>query len=277
MENWSRPVTNLISDIPIQEAPPVKKGSPWSGLGRILSQSEWDALGAWRKENPDLRFRMGDWRGGFRFWLYARRHKCGEIWYPEERFASEKAKSYLRQASEKGKRQKRDNHARNYSDPSVVLKLRKRCRDYAARARQDPERKEAMLQRTREWRANNKGKVREQTQKRWATKKKATHAECDPVAIKKLHGEAFSLGAPREYDVDHIIPLSAGGPHHHRNAQVLPKTVNCAKHAKVFWMSSEYLDFRDVPKALWPTSLVSHYTAMLRIFGHPLKTHGDIP
>lgn len=65
------------------------------------------------------------------------------------------------------------------------------------------------------------------------------------------------------HHVDHIIPLVAGGWHHHDNLQVLPDTVNLSKGTNPFWVSSWYRDFRSVPQALWPDDLADIYLAML--------------
>lgn len=36
-----------------------------------------------------------------------------------------------------------------------------------------------------------------------------------------------------KFEIDHIIPVSKGGPHHHRNLQILPGTINRRKFTRI--------------------------------------------
>jgi 5-methylcytosine-specific restriction endonuclease McrA len=57
---------------------------------------------------------------------------------------------------------------------------------------------------------------------------KALHPEADPIVIKQIYANC-----PVGYEVDHIIPLSRGGPHHEDNLQYLLKEDNRRKGNRV--------------------------------------------
>lgn len=160
----------------------------------------------------------------------------------------------------------------------------------AARAKYQEENRELLRQKVAAWRKKNKekaaayGKQYYQDNKElftewrrdWIEKNRAyvnaknshyrtirnvVHPENDPIIEKALYEKALELqqktGLP--YNVDHIIPLSHGGWHHHANLQVLPKHVNNQKYNNPFWEEPGYLSWKDVPKTLWPENLKTEY------------------
>ena len=58
-----------------------------------------------------------------------------------------------------------------------------------------------------------------------------------------------------EYSIDHIIPLSIGGKHHHSNLQIMPKWLNILKRANPWWEYPGYKCWRDVPEKLRPRKI----------------------
>lgn len=88
-------------------------------------------------------------------------------------------------------------------------------------------------ERTRHWKRNNRDKVAADSAKRRAWKRVGATDASDAM-IKGVYAMAKRLtvctGIPHE--VDHIVPLAAGGRHHEGNLQVLTETLNRRKGAK---------------------------------------------
>lgn len=66
-----------------------------------------------------------------------------------------------------------------------------------------------------------------------------------------------------KHQIDHIIPLHAGGWHHHLNLQILPISVNASKNDNPFWQRDGYKCWMDVPAFLWPESLKHQYNCIM--------------
>ncbi len=64
-----------------------------------------------------------------------------------------------------------------------------------------------------------------------AIKMAALHPEHDPEIERIMHSDAAALTKRlgRAFHVDHIIPLAAGGAHHHDNLQVISASMNQRK------------------------------------------------
>lgn len=95
--------------------------------------------------------------------------------------------------------------------------------------------------RTREWRRKNPERasaIRRRSVMRYRARKLAAHVEdVDPRIVYErdegicgICGEAVDLA---EFEVDHIVPLAAGGEHSYWNVQVAHLGCNRAKGAKV--------------------------------------------
>lgn len=129
-----------------------------------------------------------------------------------------------------------------------------------ARRLANPEKRKAAQ---RKWLRNNPDKNRAAQSRRFAKKRSLLHFAHDRAAELALHDEAilreFETGTPHE--VDHIIPISAGGWHHHLNLQVLPAPFNRSKGGNPFWEKPGYKSWRDVPEYLWPEKLSARYRA----------------
>jgi hypothetical protein len=100
----------------------------------------------------------------------------------------------------------------------------------------------------REWKRNNKEKFRsyrkahpEQlvmaSHKIRAKKKMATDPLHEREIERTLHRQRIRLDECTNirWSVDHIVPLSTGGKHHHANLQVLPLTLNKKKGHRLYW------------------------------------------
>lgn len=106
----------------------------------------------------------------------------------------------------------------------------------------------------RRWQENNKTKVREHANARGrrymqrfpeknaakaarqrAMRKNVTAPNANKKYIRSFYEiarrVAVCLGIP--HDVDHIIPIAAGGVHHEDNLQILPASINRSKGAKI--------------------------------------------
>ena len=73
-------------------------------------------------------------------------------------------------------------------------------------------------------------------------------------------------------EVDHIIPVKHGGPHMVGNLQILTGAMNRQKGGNPFWMTDgPYIDWRDVPRRLWPENLRAEYERLIVL--HPKPVH----
>ncbi len=122
----------------------------------------------------------------------------------------------------------------------------------------DPDRS---LHFSRLWRKNNLEVYRQQSL-RYSAKRRA-------ILLGRLHPDHnFDLekmlviaryliqkatGIP--HHIDHIIPLSAGGWHHHLNLQILPASLNVKKHDNIWAEIPGFRNWRMVPEFLWPEKM----------------------
>ena len=95
--------------------------------------------------------------------------------------------------------------------------------------------KEAYAKRNAKYRQEHPDRLNAKNAKRRAIKRNQTPPDADFEKIATFYTEAQRLteetGIPHE--VDHIIPLSRGGLHYQDNLQVLTKSENCRKWAKL--------------------------------------------
>jgi len=278
-----RSPNHLTPDIP-ESAPTVttKKGSPWSGLGRGLTNEEWVKLKEWKKENKLLVFKRREARGdGKIFWGYDRRYRGGEKWVSIET---------SRKLDEVNKSEKRTQYVNSW-----------RNRKYKT----NKEYRESKKTQSKEYRKNNKEKANESRNKWWRKRyssdstfrrksldkclerKKRLGSYCAGTALRRVDeitGDLFlikriyrhaALSKRRNgirVEVDHIIPIRHGGQHHEKNLQILPEEMNRIKKDNPFWMHDGcYLDWRNVPRFLWPEHLKPEYERLILL--HPKPVH----
>ena len=100
--------------------------------------------------------------------------------------------------------------------------------------------KEKILDRNKEYRENNKARIIERNRRRYALKRKAIPKfirDCKLerkrlISIYKLR-EVISLVTGIEHHVDHMWPISDGGPHWSGNLQIITAKENLTKKDKV--------------------------------------------
>lgn len=155
-------------------------------------------------------------------------------------------------------------------DPELVEIARIRAKDwYAANktralacCRKNYEQNKAKhYARSRAWIKINPDKNRAYKQKRRATKISRTHPLHDFATEEAMcrRCSELELLTGAKHHIDHIIPLSRGGWHHHENLQILPARINAKKHNNPTWKMDGYKNWGDVPEFLWPEGLVSVY------------------
>lgn len=218
--------------------------SPWSHLKRPLSDAEWASLKAWKQ--TDAPWRRGDARDGLMFIGYHRFRPGGEWWASAAKLASIRERD------------------RRYSmTPEQVRVARERKRNrYAS----DPVFREQIKKWANEFRKKKPHLSAADAARRQARIKSQIHPDLHR-GVERWHYEQakrLTKKTGKLHQVDHIIPIAAGGWHHHLNMQVLPCNVNHAKSDNPTWTSSDYLDFRFVPEWLWPEQLVATYRSIMR-------------
>lgn len=227
--------------------------SPWSNIHRMLKRREWDALRSWIKSNPDKRFRMGHRReDGLIFLHYNIGARGGEVWRTEDRFIKHKHQIRAHSIKYRGHEDFRQKH-------NAYCRM-KTATD--ARTREVKKQWSALYQK------ENRARERAKTIRYQARKERATicgHSLRKELQIYK-RAEQLSVASGVAHEVDHIIPLSVGGWHHHDNLQAIPVTINRQKHSNPFWEApTGYKDWRSVPSWLWPDHLVCAYLERLYI------------
>jgi len=101
------------------------------------------------------------------------------------------------------------------------------------------ENKEQVREYGKKWAKNNPHIGRAKNQKRRASKKAALPhlSDNDKLALKLLAEEAALLGP--NFHLDHIVPLSKGGLHHHENLQIVRSSYNLSKSNNL-WQIRKY-------------------------------------
>ena len=117
-------------------------------------------------------------------------------------------------------------HGRRHGNPAGTCERcgqpkgdagRKFCSSKCFGNGRDTPSKETVLQRKREYSANYRAKLRDQTP-----------IDADRKAIRE-----FYSSCPKGWEVDHIIPISKGGLHTLENLQYLPMSENRSKGSKI--------------------------------------------
>jgi hypothetical protein len=125
------------------------------------------------------------------------------------------------------------------------------------------------LERNKRWKKANPEKVRAFYQRRYGKHKGLLHPMHDRKQEVRLARECIRRKKKTgvAYVVDHIIPLSRGGWHHHLNLQILTRRMNSSKIADPFWEQKGFKSWRDVPVWLWPKQLAKHYHRRMKDSG----------
>lgn len=212
---------------------------------RVAKHAEFNL---WLANNQQARIRHGTTRDDGRVFIgYKSGYPNGEAWVRKQTYE---------RALERQRQNAKVNNAR------AEVKERK-----AQWQRDNPPGKEAKAARSLEWRTRFPEKNRAKSMKRYAAKLARLISGHSKMAEEVLHAMAKRLTGLTgiTHQVDHIIPLMAGGWHHHENMQVLPRFLNQSKKDNPFWLSPspQYKDWRSVPAWLWPDHLASAYEERL--------------
>lgn len=117
------------------------------------------------------------------------------------------------------------------------------------------------------WSRKNPERVNEYVMRRRAKMKENPISSKEEIVL--VYSEAARLQKETgvSHEVDHIIPLTSGGWHDHRNLQPMPEKMNgrAGKWNDPFWLAPHmgYKDWRDVPRELWSVDLVPKYLALI--------------
>lgn len=167
---------------------------------------------------PDfsVRLKRGHLRkDGLVFWGYSKLVKSGEIWTTKSGFLERKAQQKRAQDAYLSKnREKRNERARAWSR-SFRDKHPDKSRDYSKRYYANNQ--HACAERGRKYRARKMGATCE------------THRPEVAACMYEISSRISNCIGIR-FHVDHILPLSKGGRHHHDNLQIIPSRWNLRKN-----------------------------------------------
>lgn len=110
---------------------------------------------------------------------------------------------------------------------------------------------------SKQWRDENPGANASKSSKYRAKKLNAIHPDHDLNIEKEMRETIHKLNKDSEYKyvLDHILPLSEGGYHHHQNLQILPKSLNLQKKDSLLWRNENYIHWTNLPLFLIPDQL----------------------
>jgi hypothetical protein len=112
--------------------------------------------------------------------------------------------------------------------------------------------REKAIASSRAWQIANPDKVRIIKSRRRANKINQLHPDHDVEIEKQLINNARELELLYgiKYHVDHIWPLSKGGPHHHDNLQIISQSLNNQKKDYVDFTHPDIKSWMDLPTHL---------------------------
>lgn len=273
-------ITEIQNESPV--AVTAKKGSPWSNLSRGLKDDEWNALKIWRENNPELAYKRRDRRlDGRIFWGYSRMHSGGEKWLTPESAEIMYATNRGSKRAEYAKRWKRKKYK---SSPEYRARVKAASRAYYLANREHADEKKRIWWRNKyasdpEFRRKCLDKCKARTAKFGHYCERDVLRRMDSVSgnrklIRRIYKHCVSITKMTgiSHEVDHIIPVKHDGPHHEFNLQILPEKINGEKKDNPFWTSDGcYLDWRNVPRFLWPEKLRPEYELLITL--NPKTSH----
>jgi 5-methylcytosine-specific restriction endonuclease McrA len=219
---------------------------PWFGKTFTERKACHAEFKQWLADHPLLRIKHGTVREDGRvFCGYSTGYVNGENWTSPDAF--ERRSAHARVAAARNRRKPGANAKyREYIKtqyPNIEMRRRK-TRDRGAT-----------------WRKENLDRVAQKTRRRYAMKRSLIHPENDRRKERRFFAEAARLTRETgiEHHVDHIIPISAGGWHHHDNLQVLTIGENLTKGSDPFCELPGRKSWRDVPEHLWPSMIADQY------------------
>lgn len=225
---------------------------PWIGVSckqRVLRHAEFNK---WLAENPLFRIRSGTIRKDGKVFIgYGYGYKNGEHWTTPAN-------------AEKQRERSRELQRKNRRDPEFNQQFNAYLRERYAR---NVSVREKNAKRTANHRREKPEMNRATAMRRYVRKWHAQHSGHDKAREAELFREATRLteATGEEHQVDHIIPIAAGGWHHHENMQVLSMRVNVSKNDDPFWRATKpgQKDWTHVAVELWPDYLAAAYDERL--------------
>lgn len=102
------------------------------------------------------------------------------------------------------------------------------------------------------WNSNNKHLKSIYQNKRRSIKLSQYHKRHDTEIEKvlSLMSSRITKCCGIVHNVDHILPLTAGGYHHHLNLQVIPATINFSKKNKLNFKHPSLIHWTELPDFL---------------------------
>ena len=165
---------------------------------------------------------------GFVFWAYHKK-TAYQYWVTKTKFKEliDRKNSSLRQWRLKNKK-----HSAEWRKKDRIKNLDKRRTQSASWAKRNPQKAASNL---RKWKTENREKCVAVEEKRRAMKFNAIPGDYWEKAVDGFFAisERISKCTGIKHAVDHIIPISRGGSHCHRNLQVIPFSLNSRKGAKL--------------------------------------------
>lgn len=108
---------------------------------------------------------------------------------------------------------------------------------------------------SKEYRLNNKALCNTYCHARRARLRASIHPNHSKQIEKIFQELAIRVSACSgiKFNVDHILPLNAGGVHHHLNLQIIPAIINFGKRDNINYRHSLLIHWTELPKFLLPT------------------------
>ena len=118
----------------------------------------------------------------------------------------------------------------------------------------------------------NPDKINALSSKRRALKITRTHPDCDNIQVKRFYKVCSYLSkhTGTKYHVDHILPISKGGPHHHDNLQIITQTLNHQKFNNTNFEHPDLKHWTDLPIELLSWVKINN----LKSFSKVVKDYG---
>ena len=184
--------------------------------------------------------KRGDVREGMVFWAYNRLSRNGEGWVAREKYDERYEKVIMNKRewnaanSEERHRKAREDYVENREEINRKHKEYREANREELKRKRDANREEKKRY-DREYAKSNPAKIAAASSRRRAMIRKALHPDHD----KNIEDTIFELRdrltakTGIQFHVDHIIPISRGGWHHHANLKVIPSKLNLEKWAKL--------------------------------------------
>lgn len=225
---------------------------PWFGLTQSQQRKVSHEFKQWLAANRSIALKHGATRDdGKVFCSYQCGYANGEHWTTPENFARQLERC-------------RNVQRKNRRDPEFKQKFNAYIRK---RQSERPDLRAKRDARVARHRLEKPEMNRAITMRRYARKRDQVHSGHSRKRELELFAVASILTrlTGQEYQVDHIIPIAAGGWHHHDNMQVMPMRLNTSKNDNPYWLAPSrlYRDWRNVPVELWPSHLAPAYEERL--------------